>query len=89
MGDEEELKGIKFVFPTSFREGGIWYETYKNGCGNNEACAFNIPQVEETGRVVASLIEYEKDLKGWEDGKNIYLAGFSQGSRTVYQVQMG
>ena len=34
LGNEEELKGIKFVFPTSFRDGGIWYETYKNGCGN-------------------------------------------------------
>jgi len=84
-----DISGIKFVYPSSWRSGGIWYETYKNGCSASEVCAHNESEVEESGSEVAALINYEKNLKGWSNGANIYLAGYSQGARMVYQVQFG
>lgn len=38
---------------------------------------------------MAEVIENERRLKSWTKGDNIFLAGFSQGSRMVYQVQLG
>jgi len=84
-----DIEGIKFVYPSSWRSGGIWYETYKNGCTVSEICGHNESEVEESGQEVAALIEYEKNLKGWSNGANIYLAGYSQGGRMVYQTQFG
>ena len=84
-----DISGIKFVYPSSWRSGGIWYETYKNGCSASEVCAHNESEVEESGSEVAALINYERNLKGWSNGANIYLAGYSQGARMVYQVQFG
>lgn len=40
-----DFSGTKFVFPTSTLDGGIWMETYKNGCGNSEECAYNMDTV--------------------------------------------
>ena len=54
-----DIDGIKFVFPSSFREGGIWYETYKNDCAVEEPCSVNLEELDEMGKEIQSLIEYE------------------------------
>lgn len=77
FGNASQIGGIKFVFPSSFREGGIWYETFKNGCGNSEACGYNEEEVVEMGGYIEKVIMHEQELKGWDDGSHIYLAGFS------------
>ena len=84
-----DIEGIKVIYPSSWRSGGIWYETYKNGCTTSQVCGHNESEVEATGAQVAGLINYERNLKGWSDNKNIYLAGYSQGGRVVYQTQFG
>ena len=83
-----DLSGLKIVFPTSYRDGGAWYETFKNDCGLEDACSVNVDEVNEIGASVAELVDYEKELLGG-DGSKVYLAGFSQGGRMVYNVQLG
>ena len=49
FGGREDLENIKFVFPNSFRNGSVWFDTYKNECTWNQTCAYNVTQVVESG----------------------------------------
>ena len=37
-----DMSGIKYVFPTSAIPSKVWYISFKNGCGFNDDCAYNI-----------------------------------------------
>ena len=39
------LTGFKMVFPSASLTGGVWYESFKNGCGLNQDCAYNISSI--------------------------------------------
>jgi len=81
-----DMTGFKYVFPTSPLSGGVWFNTYKNGCGLADDCAYDIPSIEDTASRVATLIEHEKSLLGGDNSK-VYLAGFSEGAQLTGYVQ--
>lgn len=39
MGWFGDMKGIKYVFPTTVLAGNVWYYSFKNGCGLLDDCA--------------------------------------------------
>lgn len=82
-----DLSGMKYVFPTSSLSGHVWFNTYKNGCGLKDDCAYDIPSIEQMGSAVAELIEHEKSLLGGDSSK-VYLAGFSEGAQMTGYVQL-
>lgn len=82
-----DLTGMKYVFPTSPLQGHVWFNTYKNGCGEDQDCAYDIPSIQETGSKVAQLIEHEKSLVG-SDASKVFLAGFSEGAQLTGYVQL-
>ena len=61
--------GLKYVFPTSPLSGHVWFNTYKNGCGLNADCAYDIPSIHTTATAVATLLEHEKSLVGGDATK--------------------
>jgi len=81
------LDGIKYVFPTSALPGHVWYQSYKNGCGLNDDCAYNISSIEAQASRVASLIEHEQTT-GAIANKDTYLAGFSEGGQVASYMQL-
>lgn len=82
-----DLAGMKYVFPTSALQGHVWYESFKNGCGLSDDCAYNISTIKESAARVAALIEREKALVGGSNSK-VYLAGFSQGAQLTGYLQL-
>ena len=40
------LTGMKYVFPTSAYPSHVWYQSYKNGCGLLDDCAYNISSIQ-------------------------------------------
>jgi pimeloyl-ACP methyl ester carboxylesterase len=80
------VTGIKWVFPTSLDH--LWYHSFKNGCGLAEACAYDVPSIGTSASRVASLIEHEMNLLGTKDGKDVFLAGFSQGAQMTGYMQL-
>jgi len=81
-----DLSGFKYVFPTSRFSGHVWYQSYKNGCGLLDDCAYNISSIQEAASWVAGLIDHEMSVLG-DDGSKVYLAGFSQGAQLTGYVQ--
>jgi len=79
--------GWKHVFPTSPISSHVWFNTYKNGCGEADDCAYDIPSIESSASAVATLIEQEKQQVGG-NGKNVYLAGFSEGAQLTGYMQL-
>jgi predicted esterase len=79
--------GWKYVFPTSPISSHVWFNTYKNGCGEADDCAYDIPSIESSASAVATLIEQEKRLVGGH-GSNVYLAGFSEGAQLTGYMQL-
>merc|ERR1719230_965271 len=79
--------GWKYVFPTSPISSHVWFNTYKNGCGEADDCAYDIPSIESSASAVATLIEQEKRLVGGQ-GSNVYLAGFSEGAQLTGYMQL-
>ena len=63
--------------------GGVWYETYKEseisivGCdyGLFSICAYNVDNIETSGKQIATLIESE--ISGGIPAANIFLTGYS------------
>merc|ERR1711998_88190 len=82
-----DLTGFKYVFPTSHIQTHVWFNTYKNGCGLKDDCAYDIPSIEDSGDRVAQLIEHEKSLLGGDAAK-VYLAGFSEGAQLTGYMQL-
>jgi len=80
------ITGLKLVFPTSAISSHVWFNTYKNGCGEADDCAYDIPSIRESAGRVADLISHEKALVGG-DGSKVYLAGFSEGAQLTGYVQ--
>lgn len=81
-----DTTGFKYVFPTSPLEGNVWFNTYKNGCGNADDCAYDIPSIEFSASCVAELLAYEQNLLS--NPSNINLGGFSQGAQMTGYVQL-
>jgi len=85
------VTGLKYVFPTSpigtSPKTHVWYESYKNGCGLKDDCAYNISSIEFSASAVATLIEHEKNLVGGA-GSKVYLAGFSEGAQLTGYMQL-
>eukprot|EP00966_Prymnesium_polylepis_P118288 2734937-Prymnesium_polylepis.1 len=81
------ISGLKYVFPTSAIASHVWFNTYKNSCGLNDDCAYDIPSIQESATRVATLIEREKALVGG-DGSKVYLAGFSEGAQLTGYMQI-
>jgi len=79
--------GWKYVFPTSPISSHVWFNTYKNGCGEADDCAYDIPSIESSASAVAALIQQEKRLVGGQ-GSNVYLAGFSEGAQLTGYMQL-
>jgi predicted esterase len=79
--------GWKYVFPTSPIASPVWFNTYKNGCGEGDDCAYDIPSIESSASAVATLIEQEKHLVGG-NGSNVFLAGFSEGAQMTGYMQL-
>lgn len=78
---------IKFVMPNGpypnpkagEKEGGfLWYKMYKkDDCDITDDCSYDLDSITKAGDQVAAVINNEKELGGWNDGSNIYLAGYS------------
>lgn len=81
------LTGLKYVFPTSPISSHVWYNSYKNGCGFNDDCAYDISSIRSSGSAVAALIDHEKKLRNLASSK-IYLAGFSEGAQMTGYLQL-
>ena len=84
------LTGLKFVFPTSPLPAGFgyeWFITYKNGCGLDDDCAYNISSIRESAARVAALIEHEKQLVAG-DASKVFLGGFSEGAQLAAYMQL-
>lgn len=79
--------GWKDVFPTSPISSHVWFNTYKNGCGEADDCAYDIPSIASSASAVATLIEQEKHLVGGKSS-NVYLAGFSEGAQLTGYIQL-
>jgi len=82
------MTGLKYVFPTTARTGHTWYQSFKNGCGLNDDCAYNMSTIQDSATRIATLIEHERGLLSSHDGSKIYLAGFSQGAQMTPYVQL-
>lgn len=82
-----ELRGLKYVFPTTAYPDRTWYESYKNGCGLAEVCAYNLSSIEESASNINTLVEHERRLVGG-DAANVFLAGFSQGGQMTAYMQI-
>ena len=82
-----DLSGLKYVFPTSAIPSHVWFGTYKNGCGLNDDCAYNISSIQESATRVAALIEQEKAGVGG-DASKVFLAGFSEGAQLTGYMQL-
>ena len=74
------------VFPTS-PDNGLWYRDYKNGCGLLDDCAYDAQSIATSASRVAALIEHERAAVGG-NGKNVFLAGFSQGGQLTSYMQL-
>ena len=89
-----DVSKTKFVFPTATinnrdGEGYNWYDSYKEpNCGLNDDCGYDLRTISYSGDEVAALIDYERKLRRWKDGSNIYLAGFSQGGQMATYVSL-
>jgi len=81
------ISGLKYVFPTSAISSHVWFNTYKNGCGLNADCAYDIPSIQASASRVAALIDREKGLVGG-DGSKVFLAGFSEGAQLTGYMQL-
>ncbi len=81
------ITGKKFVFPTS-PDNGLWYRSFKNGCGLLDDCAYDLNSIAASASRVAALIEHEKALLASRDAASIYLAGFSQGGQLTSYMQL-
>ena len=68
------MTGLKYVFPSA--PDGLWYHSYKNGCGLLDDCAYEISSIKARASSVAALIQREMHLVGG-DSKKVFLAGFS------------
>ena len=42
--------------------GHLWYDSYKNGCGLAEDCAYNLTSISHKASLVAAVIEREMSL---------------------------
>jgi pimeloyl-ACP methyl ester carboxylesterase len=82
-----DLTGFKYVFPTSPISSHVWFNTYKNGCGLKDDCAYDIPSIRSSASAVATLIDHEKSLVGG-DASKVYLAGFSEGAQLTGYMQL-
>jgi len=82
-----DITGFKYVFPTSPISSHVWFNTYKNGCGLKDDCAYDIPSIQSSATAVATLIEHEKGLVGG-DASKVYLAGFSEGAQLTGYMQL-
>ena len=81
-----DLSGYKMVFPTS-PDNGLWYRSFKNGCGLLDDCAYDTQSIGNSASRVEALIEHEKALIGG-DSKKVFLAGFSQGGQLTSYMQL-
>ncbi len=81
------MKGLKYVWPTSVLQGNVWYFSFKNDCGLEQDCAYNITSIQESALNVAELVEHEAKLLGGDLSK-VYLAGFSQGGQLSAYMQI-
>ncbi|GMH53047.1 hypothetical protein TrRE_jg4033 [Triparma retinervis] len=85
-----EDTGIKYVFPNSALEGRVWYNSYKNGCGMDDDCAYDLDSIADSGGRVSDLIDFElgePQIAG--DASRVYVAGFSQGAQLAGYMQLG
>ncbi len=81
-----DLSGLKYVFPTS--PDHLWYQDYKTpGCGLLDDCAYNLSSITHKASMVRMLLDQEMRLVG-NNGKNVYLAGFSQGAQMTGYMQL-
>merc|ERR1712203_1215942 len=84
MGD---ITDMKYVFPTTNFSSHTWYISFKNGCGLDEDCAYNLTSISDSGSRVKALIQHEMDLADINP-ENVFLAGFSQGAQMSSYVQL-
>ena len=81
-----DLGGLKMVFPTS-PDNGLWYRSFKNGCGLLDDCAYDTQSIATSASRVAALIDHERSLVGG-NGKKVFLTGFSQGGQLTSYMQL-
>ena len=81
-----DLTGLKYVFPTS--PDHLWYQSYKTpGCGLLNDCAYNLSSITYKASLVRALLDQEMRAVG-NNGKNVYLAGFSEGAQMTGYMQL-
>lgn len=80
-----DLDGLKYVFPTS--PDHLWYQSYKNGCGLLDDCAYNLSSISHKASMVRALIDHEMAGVG-NIGSKVYLAGFSEGAQMTGYMQL-
>ena len=76
----------RYVFPTS--PDHLWYQSYKTaGCGLLDDCAYNLSSITHKASMVRALLDQEM-MKVGNNGKNVYLAGFSEGAQMTGYMQL-
>ena len=88
-GQFGSLAGFKYVFPTSPLDGHVWYKSFKNGCGLDDDCAYDLPSIKETSSAVGELIKQEMGAPQISNkGSKVFLAGFSEGAQLTGYMQL-
>lgn len=83
----DSLTNVKYVFPTSTLEGGLWYNSYKNDCGLADDCAYDLDSIQQSATAIENLIEQEMAQLD-NDPSRVFLGGFSQGGQITGYVQI-
>lgn len=70
---------------TSIKTRRVRYQDYKNpACGLLSDCAYNISSIRYKASLVRALIDHEMALPAIKNnGKKVFLAGFSEGAQMV------
>jgi len=82
-----DISGMKLVFPTTNISTHVWYISYKNGCGLDDDCAYDLNSIRDSGSRVKALIEHEMQAANISP-EHMFLAGFSQGAQLTSYVQI-
>jgi len=83
----KDISDMKLVFPTSNISSHVWYISYKNGCGLDDDCAYDLNSIKDSGSRVKALIKHEMSAANISP-ENVFLAGFSQGAQMTSYVQL-
>jgi len=82
-----DISDLKVIYPSSPRPDHLWFRTFKNGCGEDQDCSYNLDDVRASSDRIKALIEHEVQILH-NDSSKVYLAGFSQGAEMTTHMQI-